>query len=94
MLTIQVDGSLELRLKALAASSGSEPQTVAARVLEEHLPKPDQATIDLLTKWEKDESSTDPAELARRQFEGEQFMRNLADNRLAGDGPNARKLWP
>jgi hypothetical protein len=81
-------------LKDAAATSGADPQSVAERLLEEHLPNPNQATIDLLAKWEKDEFTSDPVELSRRQAEGEQFMRSLAENRVAGDGMVARKLWP
>jgi hypothetical protein len=94
MLTIQVAGQLEQRLKDAAATSGADPQALAERLLEEHLPNPNQATIDLLAKWEKDEFTSDSVELARRQADGEQFMQSLAENRVASEGAVARKLWP
>jgi len=94
MLTITVQGPLEDRLKRAAESEKTDPQAIAQRVLDQHLPNSNQATIDLLARWEKEESTTDPAELARRKSEGEQFMRTLAENRLASEGADARKLWP
>jgi hypothetical protein len=94
MLTITVQGDLEDRLKRAADSAQLDPQVVAERVLDAHLPEPNQSSLDLLAKWEAEESTTDPAELARRQSEGEQFMQNLAANRKAAEGPNARQLWP
>ncbi len=94
MLTITVQGDLEDRLKQAAESEKSDPQAVARRVLDQHLPNSNQATIDLLARWEKEESTTDPAELARRKAEGEMFMHSLAENRLASEGAESRKLWP
>jgi hypothetical protein len=38
MLTIQVDGSLEERLKQAAASRGDEPTALARQVLDRNLP--------------------------------------------------------
>src|SRR5947209_8182789 len=94
MLTITVQGSLEDRLKRAAASANADPQVVAVRVLDRHLPDSNQSTLDLLAKWEAEEATTDPAELARRQADGEEFMRSIAENRVASEGQNARKLWP
>ncbi len=94
MLTITVQGMLEDRLKRAAESANTEPQAIAESVLDAHLPNLNQATLDLLSKWELDEATTDPVELAHRQSEGERFMRTLAENRSASEGPDARKLWP
>jgi len=94
MLTITVQGTLEDRLKQAADSAKTEPQAIAELVLDAHLPNLNQATLDLLSRWEIEEATADPLELARRQSEGEQFMQALADNRSAGEGPSARKLWP
>jgi hypothetical protein len=94
MLTITVQGNLEDRLKRAAESAKADPQAVAEKVLDEHLPNPNQATLDLLAKWEADEATIDPEELARRRTEGEQLLRSLAENRLASEGPSTRKLLP
>jgi len=78
MLTITVQGPLEDRLKQAAQLAPADPQTLAERVLDEHLPASNQRSLELLARWEHDEATADPAELALRQSEGEQFMESLA----------------
>jgi hypothetical protein len=94
MLTIPVDGQLEDRLKRAAESAGAEPVVVARQLLEEHLPRPNAASLALLEEWEQQNATTDAAELKRRSDEGEEFMARLARNRTESEGPQARKLWP
>ena len=94
MVTIQVDGQLEERLKRAAKSAGAEPQAIARRVLEENLPGSNEATLALLAEWELQNATTDPAEVKRRTEEGEQFMVSLDRNRTESEGAQARKLWP
>jgi hypothetical protein len=94
MLTIHVDGQLEQRLKEAAVSAGDEPQTVARRLLDESLAKSNAASLALLDSWEKQNATSDPAELQRRQEEGEAMMAGLAKSRSDAEGPAARKLWP
>ncbi|HET6249733.1 MAG TPA: hypothetical protein VFE47_18735 [Tepidisphaeraceae bacterium] len=94
MLTIQLDGQLEERLKLAAERTGDEPQVIAKRVLEENLPRAIDATRALFAKWEREDATTDPVELKRRQKEGDELMRNLDRNRRESEGPQARKLWP
>ena len=68
----------------------------AAEIIENASPKANgnEATIALLNQWDKEDATDDPEELARREQEGEEFMRNLARNRFDMEGPNARNLWP
>jgi hypothetical protein len=94
MLTIQVDGQLEQRLKEAAATAGAEPQVVARRLLDQSLGKPNAASLALLEEWEGQDKTSDPAELRRREEEGNAFMEELNRNRLESEGPSARKLWP
>jgi hypothetical protein len=94
MLTIQLGGQLEERLKRAAESAGTEPQTVARRLLEENLPRSGDATLALLARWERESATTDLAELQQRQEEGERLMNALAKNRAESEGSQARKLWP
>jgi hypothetical protein len=94
MLTITVQGTLEDRLKKAAESSLDDPQSLAVRVLEQHLPHPNQSTLDLLAKWRAEEKTTDAGELAQREAEAEFFMRALAENRRQSEGPGARELLP
>ena len=66
------------------------------RLIEEGLakPVPDQATLDLLEKWDREQATDDPEEIARRQKEVEEFMEGMNRNRLEMEGPNARKIYP
>ena len=93
-MTIALPPQVENALKDEAQRHGLPPEAYAARLIAESLPKPNQATLDLFDRWAKEDATDDPQELARRQREGEEFMQNLARNRIEMEGPNARKLWP
>lgn len=99
-MTIQLPPDLEARLKDEAQRRGVDPNECAKQVLEQGLPlrvtSPvrDQATLDLLAQWRAEDATDDPEEIARREREGEEFMRNLDRNRREMEGPNARRLWP
>jgi hypothetical protein len=92
MLTIEVDGQLEQRLKEAAASAGAAPQEVAERLLNESLPKSNAATLAILAKWQREKETIDPEELQRGQEETERLMEALARNRLESEGPDAGRL--
>ena len=100
VLSISLSPSAEEKLAEQAASAGVDLPTFAKQVLESEAErlafqkKLNQPTLELLRKWEQEDATDDPQEIARRQREGEEFMRNLAQNRLDSEGPNARKLWP
>ncbi len=56
-----------------------------------------QATLDLFKQWDAEDAkdaTDDPVELAKRRTAAEQFMRNLAQNRIDMEGPHARRIWP
>jgi hypothetical protein len=97
-LMIALKPETEKRLREEASRVGVEPGEFARRLLEEHLPQerpmPDVESIRLLEEFERENATDDPKEIARRQEEGEEFMRNLSRNRIEMEGPNARKLWP
>jgi hypothetical protein len=97
-LMIALKPETEKRLLEQASRVGVEPGEYACRLLEEHLPpeqpKPDLESIRFLEEFERENATDDPEEIARRQEEGEEFMRNLARSRIEMEGPNARKLWP
>jgi hypothetical protein len=94
MLTITLPPNVETRLQDEARRQGIDPAEYASKLLEEALPHPDQATLDLLAKWKAEDQTDDPEEIARREQEAEEFMRSLAQSRIDMEGPNARKLWP
>ena len=98
-MTIALSPELEGRLKAEADRRGMKPDELAQQILTERLSAdapvrgPNQATLDLLARWNAEDATGDPAEIARRTEEAEEFMQNLARNRIEMEGPNARKLW-
>ncbi|HET6251298.1 MAG TPA: hypothetical protein VFE47_26680 [Tepidisphaeraceae bacterium] len=96
MLTIPLPVEIEDRLKAEAKRHGLDASEYATKLIEAALPKPtiDQVTIDLLDKWERDNATDDPEEIARRQVEFEEFKEGMNRNRLEMEGPLARKIYP
>jgi len=96
MLTITVPPEMESQLHGRASRLGIEAGEYAMRLIEEGLAKPvaDQATLDLLEKWDREQATDDPEEIARRQREVEEFMEGMNRNRLEMEGPNARKIYP
>jgi hypothetical protein len=98
-MTITLPPELESRLRDEARRRGMDAGEYARRLIEQLLggraPVPaGGATIDLIEQWEADNATDDPAELARRQQEGEEFMRSLGRSREDMEGPGARKIWP
>ena len=95
-MTIKLPPEIDKRLHDEASRQGMKVDDYAATLIERGLTatKPNQATLDLLAKREREEATDDPEEIARRQKEGEEFMQSLARSRVEMEGPNARKLWP
>lgn len=100
-MNLPLPTELEKRLNEAASRRGLNPPDFVRSLLERHLSAigqdqqvPNQATLALLEKWEREDKTDDPQELARREQEGEQLMQNLARNRLEMEGRGARKLWP
>jgi hypothetical protein len=98
-LMISLDPDLEKRLITEASREGVAPDEYARRIIQEHLPPAGLspaavATLKILDDWERENATNDPEQIARNQREGEEFMQNLARNRIEMEGPNARKLWP
>jgi len=95
-MTIMLPPEIEARLRAEAAKHGLDVSEYAQQLLAQTLPPPAQQSNlgALFAQWDAEDQTDDPEELARRQEEGEEFMRGLARNRMEMEGPNARKLWP
>jgi len=96
MLAIALPPETESRLKGEALRHGLDAAQYARKLIEDGLAKApiDQVTIDLLDKWERDNATDDPAEIARRQAEFEEFKEGMNRNRLEMEGPNSRKVYP
>ena len=98
-MTIQIElaPDVKARLEAQASRLGLETTAYAKKLIEENLPQtsPEQGSLaKLFAEWEAEDATDDPVEIERRNREAEEFMQNLARNRVEMEGPNARKLWP
>jgi hypothetical protein len=92
--TIDIDDGLQARLEEEARRRGVAAADVARQLIEQGLPPgngnvPNRATLELLAQWDREDETTDPAELARRRQELEELKQALNDNRASG-----RKLFP
>ena len=87
-LTINIPPETERRLKTEAARAGVEESEYARRLIEQALPqaKPvgDQATLDLLAKWDAEDATEDSIEIVRRQREWEEFRKSMNQNSISG----------
>ncbi len=77
-----------------ARRKGIDAAEYASKLLEQALPHPDQATLDLLAKWKAEDCTDDPEEIARREAEFEEFKAGMNRNQIESDGPNARIPYP
>lgn len=95
-LTISLPPETEKRLQGEASRRGLDASDFALKLIEEALARPvaDQGTIKLIERWEREHATSDPAEIARREKEVEEFMEGMNRNRLEIEGPAARKVYP
>jgi hypothetical protein len=99
-LTLKIDfpPETERRLKSEAARLGVDEAEYAKRVIERSLPPTavaaDQATLDLLARWDREDQTADPAEIARRNREFEELKASMNRNRVESGGADARKVFP
>ena len=97
MITITLAPETESRLQLEASRHGFKISDYARKLIEESLPKTDLhsttqqeaalASIEILNKWERDNATDDPEEIARRQIEFEEFKAGMNRNRLEMEGP-------
>ena len=93
-LTIEIPPETEKRLKTEAARLGIPETEYAKQAIERSLPPEtpvivDQATLDLLAQWDKEDETDDPAEIARRQEEWEEFRKSMNAHSISG-----RPIYP
>ena len=94
MITITVPTDLASRLKTEAARRGLDPGEFAAALLDAALRQPDRASLGVLERWEAENRTDDPAEIARRQEEFRTFKEAMNASRLESEGPASRKPFP
>lgn len=92
-LVIHIPPSIGQRLKEVAAQSGLDESEYAARLVIDHLPREgssvDRATLELLSEWDREDQTSDPAETERRKREWEEFRKSMNENSLSG-----RPIYP
>jgi hypothetical protein len=104
-LQISLAREFEDRLRKDAARLGIGEAEYAKRLLEsslstgaDGLSDANAASIDptiaLFKRWDKEDETSDPDEIARREAEFEEFKDGMNRNRLEAGGPNARKIYP
>ena len=98
-LTIELNAEAETRLKTAATRRGVKPEVYAKQIIEEHLPATedagaDQATLDLLARWDAEDATSDPHDIASRRKEVEEFKQAINENRSQSEGPASRKIYP
>ena len=96
MLTFTLPPEVESRLEAEASRRGLPAAELVRKLIDDALPAPkiDQATIDLLDRWERENATDDPEEIARRQIEFEEFKEGMNRNRLEMEGPDSSPVYP
>lgn len=82
---------VERRLKSEAARLGVDEAEYVKRLIQQGLPATDEptrfvdrATLDLVAQWDAEDATDDPAELARRAREWEQFRKSMNEDSLSG----------
>ncbi len=98
-LSIDLNAEAEFRLKTAATRRGVTPEVYAKQIIEEHLPVNEdsgthQATLDLLARWDAEDSTADPDEIAARLIEVEDFKHAMNNNRRQAEGAGSRKIYP
>jgi uncharacterized protein YhaN len=95
-ITVQIPPEAEARLRSAAAQLGVDAAEYAQRLIEQGLsqlcaasPAADRATAELLARWDAEDATSDPAEIARRQQEWEEFRNSMNTNSLSG-----RPIYP
>ena len=88
-MTIKLPADLEMRVKGEATRRGLAPeefvtQLISAQLAGPGVANPNRATLDLLAKWDEEDETTDPREIARRQKQWEDFRQSMNDHSLTG----------
>jgi hypothetical protein len=98
-LKIDLNAETESRLKSAATRRGVEPEVYAKQIIEQNLSTTanggsDQATLDLLARWDAEDATTDPDEIISRRKEVDEFKRSMNENRAQSEGAASRKIYP
>ena len=93
-LKVPISAEVEAKLREKAAAAGQPLDLYAARVLAESasaaaVAATDEATIALLRSWNEQDATSDPAEIAAREREWQEFARSINQHHSS-----SRKVYP
>ena len=98
---ISLSPTAEERLAKKAKAEGIDLPTLVERMVEaeaERLPTesqpPRSKTVALLEKWNAEQATDDPEELAQGEQELRELMEGLNESRRLSEGPTARTPFP
>jgi hypothetical protein len=96
MLTIKLPPEVEKRLQGEASRQGLAAEEFVQKLIVEHLPPTNGSSslAELFAEWEAEDGTDDPAEVARRNQEVEEFKEAMNRNRREMEGEGSRKLFP
>jgi hypothetical protein len=99
-LTLNLSEEMERRLESEAERRGLPAPELALEIIQNALhldtdaqKRANEATLELLRKWETD-TAEDPAEAERRRRQWEEFAKAMNTNRVESEGPGARIPYP
>ena len=95
-MTITLPPDIETRLKGEASRHGLPAEDYARKLIAENLPSTSesQSLAKLFADWNAQDSTNDPAEIARRNQQVEEFKQAMNRNRMELEGPDSRKPFP
>ena len=92
-MVISLTSNLEESLRREAARRGVNPEECARQILEQGLARdatgPNTAALDLLDQWDREDETDDPAEIAKRQRDFEEFKEAMNSSHSS-----SRKIYP
>lgn len=93
-MTITLHPAVQEKLLREASRLGVPPEEFARRAIEEKLAAPDdsrqnQALLDVLDQWDREDATNDPAEIARRKQDFEEFKEAINSSHSSD-----RKIYP
>jgi len=89
MVSISLPLEVEEKLQREASRRGVRAEDLAARIIADNLPAHEAtgSLADLFATWEREDHTTDPQEISRREKEAEELKRALNRNREEMEGP-------
>ena len=96
MMTIALPTDLEKRVNDEASRQGLNAGDFVRKLILERLPtiNSEESLADLFAEWNAEDGTNDPAELARRELEFNDFKSAMNRNRAEMEGQGSRKLFP